>query len=94
MQKVWKKTLVLQKSTLILQNESRFVDFYPWWASHRGCSGKKDSVVDVRCTDQQKRQLIVEMQLYWNEFFQQSSHLNATKAVARQLGSWTRAWIT
>lgn len=47
---------------------------------------KKDSVVDVRCTDQQQRQFIVEMQLYWNEFFQQRVLLNASKAVVRQLG--------
>ena len=46
---------------------------------------KKDSVVDVRCTDQQQRQFIVEMQLYWNEFFQQRVLLNASKAVVRQL---------
>ena len=47
--------------------------------------GKKDSVVDVRCEDQQGRQFIVEMQLYWNEFFQQRVLLNASKAVVRQL---------
>lgn len=46
--------------------------------------GKKDSVVDVRCTDQQGRQFIVEMQLYWNEFFQQRVLLNASKAIVRQ----------
>jgi predicted transposase/invertase (TIGR01784 family) len=47
--------------------------------------GKKDSVVDVRCVDQQGRQFIVEMQLYWNKFFQQRVLLNASKAVVRQL---------
>ena len=47
--------------------------------------GKKDSVVDVRCTDQRGRQFIVEMQLYWNEFFQQRVLLNASKAVVRQV---------
>ena len=47
--------------------------------------GKKDSVVDVRCTDQRGHQFIVEMQLYWNEFFQQRVLLNASKAVVRQL---------
>ena len=47
--------------------------------------GKKDSVVDVRCTDQRGCQFIVEMQLYWNEFFQQRVLLNASKAVVRQL---------
>ena len=55
--------------------------------------GKKYSVVDVRCTDQQKRQFIVEMQLYWNPYFQQRVLLNASEfittggspAVVRQL---------
>lgn len=47
--------------------------------------GKKDSVVDVRCIDEKGRQFIVEMQLYWNEFFQQRVFLNASKAVVRQL---------
>ena len=47
--------------------------------------GKKDSVVDVRCVDEKGRQFIVEMQLYWNEFFQQRVLLNASKAVVRQL---------
>lgn len=47
--------------------------------------GKKDSVVDVRCIDEKGRQFIVEMQLYWNEFFQQRVLLNASKVVVRQL---------
>ena len=47
--------------------------------------GKKDSVVDVRCHDQQGRQFIVEMQLYWNKYFQQRVLLNASKAVVKQL---------
>ena len=47
--------------------------------------GKKDSVVDVRCTDQQGRQFIVEMQLYWNQYFKNRVLLNASKAVVKQL---------
>ena len=47
--------------------------------------GKKYSVVDVRCTDQKGRQFIVEMQLYWNPFFQQRVLLNASKAIVKQL---------
>ena len=47
--------------------------------------GKKDSVVDVRCTDQQGRQFIVEMQMYWNQYFQNRVLLNASKAVVKQL---------
>ena len=46
---------------------------------------KKDSIVDVRCKDQQGRQFIVEMQLYWNEEFKRRILLNASKAIVRQL---------
>lgn len=46
---------------------------------------KKNSVVDVRCTDQKMRQFIVEMQMYWNPYFQQRVILNASKAVVKQL---------
>ena len=49
--------------------------------------GKKDSVVDVRCTDQQGRQFIVEMQMYWNQYFQKRVLLNASKAIVKQLGT-------
>lgn len=47
--------------------------------------GKKDSVVDVRCEDQQGRQFIVEMQMYWNQYFKSRVLLNASKAVVKQL---------
>ena len=46
---------------------------------------KKDSVVDVRCEDQKGRQFIVEMQLYWNQYFKNRVLLNASKAVVKQL---------
>ena len=47
--------------------------------------GKKDSVVDVRCEDQQGRLFIVEMQMYWNQYFKSRVLLNASKAVVKQL---------
>ena len=47
--------------------------------------GKKDGVVDVRCEDQQGRQFIVEMQMYWNQYFKSRVLLNASKAVVKQL---------
>ena len=49
--------------------------------------GKKYSVVDVRCRDERGRQFIVEMQLFWNPYFQQRVILNASKAVVKQLNS-------
>lgn len=47
--------------------------------------GKKNSIVDVRCRDQRGRQFIVEMQMDWNNEFQQRVILNASKAVVSQL---------
>ena len=45
---------------------------------------KKNSIVDVRCKDQQGRQFFVEMQLYWNDSFRRRVILNAAKAVVRE----------
>ena len=47
--------------------------------------GKKNSIVDVRCRDQKGRQFIVEMQMDWNNDFQQRVILNSSKAVVSQL---------
>jgi predicted transposase/invertase (TIGR01784 family) len=45
----------------------------------------KYSIVDVRCTDAQGRQFIVEMQMYWTESFRSRVLLNASKAYVNQL---------
>ena len=45
----------------------------------------RNSVVDVRCTDADGRQFIVEMQLYWTESFKSRVLLNASKAYVKQL---------
>ena len=47
--------------------------------------GKKNSVVDVRCRETGGRHFIVEMQMNWNQEFQQRVILNASKAVVKQL---------
>ena len=49
--------------------------------------GKKNSVVDVRCRETGGRHFIVEMQMNWNNEFQQRVILNAAKAVVKQLGT-------
>jgi predicted transposase/invertase (TIGR01784 family) len=46
---------------------------------------KKDSIVDVKCKDNHGRQFIVEMQMYWNDFFRSRLVFNASKAYVRQL---------
>ena len=43
------------------------------------------SIVDVRCTDTDGRQFIVEMQMYWTESFKSRVLLNASKAYVMQL---------
>jgi predicted transposase/invertase (TIGR01784 family) len=47
----------------------------------------KNSVVDVRCTDNYGRQFIVEMQMNWTESFKSRVLLNASKAYVWQLES-------
>lgn len=46
---------------------------------------RKNSIVDVRCRDQQGRQFIVEMQMAWSPEFRQRVLFNAAKAYVRQL---------
>ena len=45
----------------------------------------RNTIVDVRCTDTDGRQFIVEMQLYWSESFKSRVLLNASKAFVMQL---------
>jgi predicted transposase/invertase (TIGR01784 family) len=45
----------------------------------------RNSVVDVRCTDADGRQFLVEMQLYWTESFKSRVLFNASKAYVKQL---------
>ena len=47
----------------------------------------KFSIVDVRCTDQLKRQFIVEMQMYWTKDFEKRMMLNTSKAIVQQVGT-------
>jgi len=46
----------------------------------------RNTIVDVRCTDGDGRQFLVEMQMYWSEFFRSRVLLNASKAYIGQLG--------
>lgn len=45
----------------------------------------KNSIVDVRCVDNYKRQFIVEMQMFWTDSFKGRVLFNASKAFVRQL---------
>ena len=48
---------------------------------------KKNSIVDVRCKDQNGRHFIVEMQMIWTDEFKQRVLFNASKAYVKQLDS-------
>ena len=45
----------------------------------------RNTIVDVRCTDADGRNFIVEMQMYWSESFKSRVLLNASKAYVMQL---------
>jgi len=45
----------------------------------------RNSIVDVRCIDAGGRQFIVEMQLFWSEYFKSRVLLNASKIYVMQL---------
>jgi len=47
--------------------------------------GKKNSIVDVKCIDNEKNQFIVEMQMVWSEAFNNRMVFNAGKAYVKQL---------
>jgi len=46
---------------------------------------KKNSIVDVKCIDNEKQQFIVEMQMLWSEAFKNRIVFNAGKAYVKQL---------
>jgi len=48
--------------------------------------GGKDSIVDVYCETSDKRQFIVEMQMYWSNNFMQRVLFNSSKVYVSQLG--------
>jgi predicted transposase/invertase (TIGR01784 family) len=45
----------------------------------------KNSIVDVKCTDNHGRHFIVEMQMYWSDIFKSRLVFNASKAYVRQI---------
>jgi len=44
----------------------------------------RNTIVDVRCVDENGRQFIVEMQMFWSESFKSRVLLNASKAYVKQ----------
>ena len=50
-------------------------------------AGLKNSIVDVRCTDNNNNQFIVEMQMHWTDTFKYRVLFNAAKTYVQQLKS-------
>lgn len=48
---------------------------------------RKNSIVDVRCTDNHGRQFLTEMQMVWSPEFRQRVLFNASKAYVRQINA-------
>lgn len=44
---------------------------------------KKDTIVDVRCTEKDGRQFFVEMQMYWTDMFKRRTLFNTCKAYVK-----------
>ena len=70
--------LPLEEGRLVTQIEYQPNELLPAVADLR------ESIVDVHCVDNEGRQFIVEMQLYWTTRFQQRVLLNASKAYVTQ----------
>ena len=70
--------LPLEKGRQVVKVDYRAGELLPLF------DGAKNSIVDVRCEDNEGRQFIVEMQMYWTTSFQQRVLLNASKAYVAQ----------
>jgi predicted transposase/invertase (TIGR01784 family) len=71
--------LPLDESQQIIEIEYQTGELFP------EIEALRNSIVNVRCTDIQGRQFIVEMQMYWSESFKSRVLLNASKADIMQL---------
>ena len=60
------------------------IEYWPAEKIPRRTAAEKDSIVDVCCRDNKKREFIVEMQMTWTESFKKRVLLNASKAYVAQ----------
>ena len=67
--------------------EDEQVESIEYWPAEKvpdRMQAKKDSIVDVCCKDNKKREFIVEMQMTWTDSFKKRVLLNASKAYVAQ----------
>ena len=76
----------LLNALLPLKNDER-VESIEYWPAEKvpdRMEAEKNSIVDVCCKDNKKREFIVEMQMTWTESFKQRVLFNASKAYVAQ----------
>ncbi|MCR4958545.1 MAG: Rpn family recombination-promoting nuclease/putative transposase [Prevotella sp.] len=74
-------------NALLPLKDDECVESIEYWPSEkipRRTQAEKDSIVDVCCHDNKKREFIVEMQMTWTEAFKKRVLLNASKAYVAQ----------
>ena len=76
----------LLNALLPLKDDERVVsiEYWPTEKIPRRTQAEKDSIVDVCCRDNKKREFIVEMQMTWTDAFKKRVLLNASKAYIAQ----------
>ena len=68
-------------------NEDERVESIEYWPAEKvpdRMQAEKDSIVDVCCKDNKKREFIVEMQMTWTDSFKKRVLLNSSKAYVAQ----------
>ena len=78
--------IILLNALLPLADDER-VESIEYWPAEKVPSRplkEKDSIVDVCCRDNKKREFIVEMQMTWTDSFKNRVLLNASKAAIKQ----------
>lgn len=76
----------LLNALLPLKEDERVesIEYWPAEKIPRRTEAEKNSIVDVCCRDNKKREFIVEMQMTWTESFKKRVLLNASKAYVAQ----------
>ena len=76
----------LLNALLPLKDDERveYIEYWPAEKIPRRTEAEKNSIVDVCCRDNKKREFIVEMQMTWTESFKKRVLLNASKAYVAQ----------
>ena len=76
----------LLNALLPLKDDERVesIEYWPAEKIPRRTEAEKNSIVDVCCRDNKKREFIVEMQMTWTESFKKRVLLNASKVYVAQ----------